>query len=197
MAKAIDRTAFLSDPTRFKIAEFCIGEWRSLEEIARRLGRASGSLSQPRTMHKRKVLEAKTRQGADDRGGTTVFRLNPAWQKALAIARTRQRPELPTTGQDLLLIPLADTPAACKAIPAGIMEVEWAAQLVGESFGLLVAPSPDATGASTMRVLEALGVAGQQIRRLHLKEVMSPARLHDWSRTVAAPRPGNELPPGG
>lgn len=197
MTKALDRTAFLSDPTRFKIAEFCSGEGRSLGEIAARLGRSSGSLSQPETMRKRKALLTTTRRGADGRGGTKVFRLNPVWRDAVAMARTRQRPELPATSQDLLLVPLADTPAACTVIASGVDEIEWAARLVGESFGLLVAPTPDASGASTVRVLKALGPAGQQVKRLHLREVMSPARLHDWSRAIAASRGGNELPSGG
>ncbi len=198
MAKSLDRTSFLAQPTRFKIAEFCHLEWRSLEEIATRLGRAPGSLSQPETMRERKALMTKMRRTADGRGGSKVkvYRLNPTWEADFAAAKMRQRPELPATGQEVLLIPLADTPEACEAIAGGIDEVEWAAQLVGESLGLLVAPSPDPTGGSTIRVLKALGPPGRQARRLRLHEVMSPSRLQDWSSSIALPRSGSALPSG-
>lgn len=196
MAKSLDRTAFLADPTRFKIAEFCSSEWRSVEEIADRLERPSGSLSQPKTMADRKALETKTRPAADGRGGgTKVFRLNPSWRANLNEARDRQRAEAPVSGQDLLLIPLSDTPEACALLAEGIEEIAWAAQLGGESVGLLVAPIADPSGASTMRVLKALGPVGRQARRLQVKEMMSPAQLREWSHAVAAGA-GRELPLG-
>jgi len=197
MAKSLDRISFLSKPTRFKIAEFCDGEWRTLDEIGAMLDRAPGSLSQPKTMRKEGALKTKSRLGADGRGGTEAraYRLNPSWRNVLEMARTRQRPELPAVGQELLLIPLAATSAACAKIVDGIDEVEWGARLTGETFGLLLAPAADATGASTSRVLEALGPVGHEARRLHLKEVMSPAGLQSWSRSVAS-RSSNELPDG-
>jgi hypothetical protein len=196
MPQSLDRTSFLADPTRFEIAEFCISEWRSVEEIAARLGRPSGSLSQPKTMARRKILRTKTRPAADGRErGTTVYRLDPRWRPDLEAARARQRPQAPPSGQDLLLIPLADTPEACALLADGVEEIAWAAQLAGESVGLLVAPAADPSGASTMRVLKALGPVGRQARRLQVKEAMSAARLREWSRSVVADG-GRELPPG-
>lgn len=195
MPRPVDRTAFLANPTRFKIAEFCNQSERSLEEIAERLGRASGSLSQPTTMRKKKALLTKARRGADGRGGKRVFRLNPDWRSALAEARDRQCPDLPVAGQELLLVPLADTPAACEAIAAGIEGIEWAARLTGEWAGLLVATVADSSGETTVRVVKALGSAGRQARRLHLEEVMSPARLRDWSRAISVSS-STRLPPG-
>lgn len=195
MAKRLDRTSFLANPTRFEIANFCNSEWRSAEEIAEQLGRPSGSLSQPKTMAGRKALQTKTRPAADGRG-TRVYRLNPRWRPDFEAARARQRPEAPASGQDLLLIPLSDTPEACALLVEGIEEIAWAAQLAGESVGLLVAPVVDPSGASTMRVLRALGPVGRQARRLQVKETMSAARLREWSRSVAADG-GSELPAGG
>lgn len=196
MAISLDRTSFLANPTRFKIAEFCSSEWRSAEEIAEQIGRPSGSLSQPKTMVGKKVLQTKVRPAADGRGrGTKVYRLNPRWRRNLEAARARQLPEVPANGQDLLLIPLSDTPEACALLAEGVEEIAWAAQLAGESVGLLVAPAVDPSGASTMRVLRALGPVGRQARRLQVKEAMSAARLHEWSRSVAADG-GRELPPG-
>lgn len=191
MPSRLDRTAFLSEPTRLKIAEFCREEPHSVVEIARELGRSTGSLSQPETMLKKKALKSARRKGADDRGGTTVFRLAADWVPALEEARSRRQPELPATGQELLLIPLAQTAAACAVIADGIDEVEWAAEVSGESVGLLVAPRVDRSGANTLRVLSALGSAGEQARRIHLRTVMSPARLREWAAEVA----GGEGPP--
>jgi hypothetical protein len=196
MPKSLDRTNFLANPIRLAIAEFCSSEWRSADEIAERLGRPSGSLSQPKTMAERKVLKTKTRPATGGGGRKAkVYRLNPSWRPDLEAARARRRPEGPANGQDLLLIPLSDTPEACALLADGVEEIAWAAQLAGESVGLMVAPAADPSGAATMRVLKALGPVGRQARRLRVMEVMSAGQLREWSRSVIAGE-SRELPPG-
>lgn len=196
MTNGVDRTAFLSEPTRLRIAELCRDEALTTQEIAAMLERPSGSLSQPKTMRKHKALiEAKKRRPSDGRGQAKAFRLNPAWKGALDEARLRQRPAWSAVRQDLLLIPLSETPAACVAIAAGIEEIEWGAQLGGERTGLVVAPEPGANGTSTIRVVEALREV-TQLMRLQIGDVMSPNELREWSaRAVRRPNSTGELPP--
>lgn len=198
MARAVDRTAFLLEPTRLRVAELCSEEALTFEEIASRLNRPSGSLSQPRTMRKHKALvEARKRKAPDGRGSAKAFRFSSAkdWREALDEARLRQRPAWATSKQDLLLISLRETPAACAAIAAGIDEIEWGAQLGGERTGLVVAPEIDTDGVSTIRVVEALGSVAE-VARLQLDRVMGPGELREWSaRSVRRPGPAGELPP--
>jgi hypothetical protein len=160
MAKSLDRTAFLSEPTRLLIAELCRDEALTDEEIASLLERPSGSLSQPKTMRTHKALvRGKKRRPSDGRGAAETSRFNPdpVWGEALDEARRRQRRVWTAGRQDLLLIPLHETPAACAAIATGIAEIEWGAQLAGERAGLVVAPQAGTDGASTIRVVQALG----------------------------------------
>lgn len=197
MTKALDRTAFLSEPTRLRIAELCRDEALTDEEIASLLNRPSGSLSQPETMRKHKALvRAKKRKPSDGRGPAAASRFNPApaWREALDEAR-RRRSAWATTKQDLLLIPLRETPAACAAIAVGIPEIEWGAQLAGERTGLVVAPQADVDGASTIRVVEALETVAE-IVRLQLSNVMNPGQLRAWSaRAVRGSSSAGDLPP--
>jgi hypothetical protein len=198
MAKSLDRTAFLTEPTRLQIAELCLEEALTDEEIAASLGRPLGSLSQPRTMRTHKALiRGKKRNAADGRGAKETSRFNPApaWAEALQEARRRQRPAWPDDPRDLLLISLNETPNACAAIAAGIPEIEWGAQLGGERTGLLVAPQVDMDGANTIRVVSKLGPAVSVVR-LQLNEVMSPNELRAWAaRSMPAPGSTGELPP--
>lgn len=196
MAKGVDRTEFLSEPTRMRIAEMCRGQALTFEEIARRLGRTLGSLSQPATMvkHGALVRERRSRQRADDRGGATAFCLSRRWEGALDEARQRQRPAWGQLRQDLLLIPLSETPAACAAIAEGIPEIEWGAEITGERLGLVVAPQSGGDGTSTSRVIRALADVGQ-IARLHLERTMSPHELRTWSQRVVSGPEKRELPP--
>lgn len=188
MTKTVDRTAFLSEPTRLRIAELCSEEALTLEEIAERLQRPSGSLSQPRTMRKhRALIAAKKRGPSDSRGPAKAYRFNSssAWKEALDEARLRQRPSWATANQDLLLIPLHGTAAACAAIAAGIDEIEWGARVGSERFGLVVAPEADIDGVNLIRVVEALG-SDPEIARLQVGRVMGPGELREWSAQAAS-----------
>jgi DNA-binding transcriptional ArsR family regulator len=186
MPPKVDRTAFLLEPTRMKIAELCRDESLSLSEIAAELGRPSGSLSQPRTMLRRKALIEGQRGGASDgRGGARTFRLNGNWKSALDEARLRRRPNWSTVRRDLLVVQLADTPAACAAVAEGIPDIEWGAQVRGAVTGLVLAPSADGDGASTVRVVAALGAVSARVAELHLSDVMAPAELREWSARAA------------
>ena len=198
MAAPLDRTAFLSEPTRLRIAELCYEEDLADEEIAASLERPLGSLSQPGTMRAHKALiRGKKRKAADGRGAVETSRFNPAtvWTEALEKARRQQHPAWPGAKQDLLLISLRETPGACAAIAAGVPDIEWGAQLGGERTGLVVAPQVDTDGASTIRVVEALGPVADVVR-LQLSKVMSPGELQAWSNRVVQ-RSGStgELPP--
>ena len=195
MSKAVDRTAFLSEPTRLRIAELCREEALTLEEIAASLGRRPGSLSQPKTMRERKALLSGKRKPADGRGPAKTYRLNPAWEEALEEARSRQRPPWATARQDLLLIPMSEMPTACAAIAGGVIGIEWGAQVRGERMGLVLAPESNSDSASTVRVLKALEAVAQ-IATLELGHVMSPGELREWSaRAVREPGSIGQLPP--
>jgi hypothetical protein len=94
----------------------------------------------------------------------------------------------------LLVISLADTPAACATIAAGVEGIEWGARLKGEVSGLALAPEADPDDAATMRLIEALG-AQRPITRLHFSEVMGPGDLRDWASRVRSGRePVGQLP---
>jgi hypothetical protein len=197
MAKSLDRTTFLSEPTRLQIAELCRAEELTDEEIALTLGRPLGSLSQLKTMRTHEaLLRGKKRKSVDGRepAKTSRFNPHPEWVEALEEVRRRQRPAWAEMPQDLLLIPLSETPAACAAIAAGIPEIEWGAEVTGERLGLVVAPQSGGDGANTGRVVKALGGIAQ-IARLHLRDVMSPHELRAWSERVAGASPTGELPP--
>jgi len=197
MPKSLDRTAFLSEPTRLQIAELCSEDDLTDEEIAAALGRSLGSVSAPRTMRAHGALiRGKTRKATDGRGAAKTSRFNPAsvWTQALEEAQRQRWVDRPGSSRDLLLISLRETPAACAAIAAGIPDIEWGAQLGGERTGLVVAPQVDRDGASTIRVMEALG-SEVDVVRLHLDEVMSPPELRSWSARVAPSRSSaGELP---
>jgi hypothetical protein len=197
MAKALDRTAFLAEPTRLKIAELCSGEALTDEEIAGLLGRPSGSLSQPKTMRAHKaLLRGKKRKPSDGRSAAETSHFNPApvWSEALDEARRQQQRAWTPGEQDLLLIPLHETPAACTAIAGGIEEIEWGARLMGERAGLVIAPQIGTGGTSTIRVVQALGSLNG-IARLQLGDVMGPDELRRWSaRSVGGSSAMGELP---
>lgn len=197
MAQSLDRTAFLSEPTRLRIAEICKDEALTFEEIAAMLERPSGSLSQPGTMLKHGALveDKRRRKRVDGRSKARAFRLAKSWRSNLGEAQERRRPPWADREQSLLLIPLSETPAACAAIASGIADIEWGARVNGESVGLVVAPQSDADGSSTVRVVQALqGVA--RITRLQLNQVMSPSELREWSgRAVQGSSSAGELPP--
>jgi len=192
MSKRVDRTRFLSDPIRLRIAELCRDQPRTRAELATALGRDAGSLSQPRTMANRGALEERSRAKASDGRPAKVYRLKKSWQPALKSAREQQQPAWPEDGQDLLLIPLANTADACAAIARGIPDIEWGAPVRGGAAGIVIAPLQGRNGAGTLRVLKALGGVAPQIMALHLGAPMSASALREWSRQVD----GKELPPG-
>jgi len=167
MAKEADRIAFLAEPTRLKIAEWCASESLSREEIARRLNRASGSLSAPDTMLRRKALIAAG-SSAGARGGrpAELLRLNPAWRRALTEALGRRLPGALEPGTDLLLIPLAATETACSVLASGKVEMEWGARMDGEQIGLILSPRRDPQSRATIRAVAALDRAGVRAARV-------------------------------
>jgi len=195
MARPGDRTAFLTaNETRLKIAEWCSKEALSRAEIAKRLNRPAGAVSAPDTMLRRKALvRVGTSVGQPGRRPERL-RLNPSWKTALNQALRRRMPTHLAPGTDLLLIQLASAQDACRVLAEGPPDVAWGAQLHGEQLGLLIAPTPDASGASTVRVSAALADVGVAAVRLRLEELMSPAELRSWATGIAAPPAG--LPDG-
>jgi hypothetical protein len=143
-------------------------------------------------MVKRGALEERSRSKASDGRPAKVYQLKKSWKKALEGAQERHRPTWPMPGQDLLLVPLADTAAVCAAIARGIPDIEWAVAVHGGGAGLVLAPSPLTNGVSRIRVLDALREAAPQIMTLHLGKPMNATDLRAWSSEVA----GNELPSG-
>jgi hypothetical protein len=190
MAVQADRTAFLAEPTRLKIAEWCASERLSREEIARRLDRPSGGLSAPDTMIRRKALVVVGVAAARHGGRRAeLLRLNPTWRKPLAEALRRRLPGGLEPGTDLLLIPLAATESACTVIANGNVELAWGARLEGEQLGLILSPRRDPQSRATIRAVAALDSAGVRAARLRLQSVMAPEELREWARIVS----GNEL----
>jgi hypothetical protein len=195
MSKPVDRTRFLSEPTRLAIAELCLGRTLTLGEIAHKLGREPGSLSGPETMADHGALKRRKRRAASQgRREATSYAFNPAWRAALDAARAARERRRWTPGRDLLVISLADTPAACATIAAGVEGIEWGARLKGEVSGLALAPEADPDDAATLRLIDALGVQ-RPITRLHFSEVMGPRDLRDWASRIRGGRnPVGQLP---
>jgi DNA-binding transcriptional ArsR family regulator len=192
MSFEVDRTRFLEEPTRLRIAELCRDEALSLAEIAAELGRQPGSLSQHRTMLDWEALVAGEPRASDGRGQAKTYRLNNDWEEALVEARRRRRPSWPDARQELLLVPLADVPAACAAIAEGIADVDWGAEVRGGMSGLVLAPALG--GGSTVRVIERLREIAPRVVPLQLGDVMGPGELREWSREAAG-LSTKELPP--
>jgi hypothetical protein len=197
MSNQVDRIRFLDDPTRLEIARLCRDEWLTRAEIAVKLGREAGSLSQPKTMLGRGALEKRPRKKGSDGRGSTAFRLKRSWRKALDEARARTSPAWPVPGQDLLFIPVGEITGACAVLAAGVPGIAWGAQATGGPGGLgglVLAPSVDDDGINTIHLIEALkgGVPG--IARLQFGETMSKSELQMWSSRVSGR--GAELPPG-
>lgn len=186
MKQRVDRTRFLSEPTRLAIAELCLGRALTLGEIARELEREPGSLSSPGTMAEHGALRRRARRAASrGRQGATSYVFNPAWRDALEAARAASERRGWTGGRDLLVVSLADTPAACNMIAAGVEGIEWGAQLGGEMTGLALAPVGDPDGAGTLRLIAALG-AQRPVMRLQFSETMGPSELRSWASRVSA-----------
>lgn len=192
MSEREDRIRFLSDPIRLRIAELCHHEWRTQGELSTELGREAGSLSQPRTMARRGALEERPRSTASSGRRAKTYRLKKSWGSALETAMEQQRPAWPEPGQDLLIIPLADTADACAAIAKGIPDIEWGATVRGGIAGLVLAPTPRPNGVGRIRALKALRGVAPQVMALQLDPPMSGSALREWSSQVVA----NELPPG-
>jgi hypothetical protein len=182
MPNRLDRIGFLREPTRLAIAELCRDEALTLAEIASELQRRPGSLSQPKTMLTNgALLPGPRRNGADGRGGGSTYRLNPDWEAALDEARRGRAPTWPEARQDLLLIPLLGSGRAMAALASAMpAEIEWGARVHGGMSGLILAPSPDDGGGSTIRVVDALSGAVPEILELHLSKIMAPAELRAW-----------------
>lgn len=197
MTQRVDRTRFLSEPTRLAIAELCLGRALTLGEIARKLGREAGSLSGPETMAEHGALKRRKRPAASrGRRQATTYLFNPLWRDALEDARAAKERRGWTGGRDLLIVSLADTPAACTTIAAGVEGIEWGARLGGELSGLALAPASDPDNAITLRLIDALSVQ-RTVTRLHFSEVMGPAELRDWADRVSSGRdPAGQLPAG-
>lgn len=197
MSSEADRIRFLGEPTRLKVAGLCRDQWLTRGEIAGMLGREAGSLSQPTTMVKRGALEMKPRKKGSDGRDSTVFKLKVAWRSALDEARARGAPMWPAREQDLLVIPLQDVPEACAILAKGVPGIEWGARVSGARGGLgglILAPSLDADGANTVRVVAALGGSTPGLVRLQLGQVMGEAELRGWSTRVSGGT--GELPAG-
>lgn len=197
MQTRVDRTRFLSEPTRLAVAELCLGRALTLGEIARQLGREPGSLSSPETMADHGALKRRGRRAASrGRRGATSYIFNPAWREALDAARASNEHRRWTGGRDLLIISLLDTPAACTTIAAGVEGIEWGARLEGEMSGLVLAPTSDPDSAATLRLIDALG-AQRPLTRLHFSEVMGASELRNWANRVSGGRdPAGQLPAG-
>lgn len=197
MPDRVDRIRFLAEPTRLEIARLCRDHWLTRAEIAVKLGREAGSLSQPKTMLKRGALEMRPRKKGSDGRDSTTFHLKRGWRMVLDEARAQASPAWPTPGQDLLVIPIEEVPDACEVLAKGVPGIAWGAQANGGRGGLgglILAPAVDADGANTIRVIAALKGSTPGIARLQLGKTMSKTELQSWSARVGGR--GGELPAG-
>jgi hypothetical protein len=182
-----DRIAFLlEDETRLQIAQWCEAEELSREDLARRLNRPSGGLSAPTTMLNRGALRRAASRGSKGQAGRRAKRLtlDPAWAVALHEALKRRTPAVLERGTAFLLVPLAETENACRALAAGIDEIAWGARLDGEQLGLILSPHPDVDSRAMIRAVAALARAGAQPLRVQLQRPMAAAELREWAATV-------------
>jgi hypothetical protein len=192
MAILEDRTKFLaSDPTRLKIACWCSTEQLSRGEIASRLERASGSISAPDTMLRRRAL---IHAGFGDSGGSgrkaRLLKLNPQWRESMQQALRLQRPAVLEPGTDLLLIPFTSMLSACEVLSQGVQEIDWGVQLSGEQIGLLLGTHSDPEGGATIRAVASLERAGVKPVRLRLQTPVAAEELRRWAVKVV----GDETP---
>ena len=198
MAAPRDRVAFLaSSETRLRIAQWCATEALSREEIAERLNRPSGGLSAPNTMARRKALVPAGYTSPSENGRRAeLLKLSPSWRAVLRRAEQLRPPGALIAGTDLLLVPLAETEAACQVISAGAPDIDWGMELAGDQLGVLLASRRDGRGQSTIRVAAQLERAGAHPMRLRLNTPMSSAELQSWAKQVISPRPKRSLPRG-
>lgn len=141
------------------------------------------------------LVPGHRRLGGDGRAGAKTFRLNREWEAALDQARQSLAPTWPTSHQDLLLIPLADTEGAAAILASGVPpEVEWGARVHGAGSGLVLAPVADGGERGALRVVETLGAIGPRVAELHLSKIMAPPELQRWC--AGEKDAGRELSPG-
>ena len=101
---------------------------------------------------------------------------------AEAHAATRTVP----AGVDLVLVPAAETFAACTAIANRDVGAAWGAPLRGEQMGLLLCPSArSGDDAAALRLLAGLASHGVRGLRLHVTESMASDELRGWAATIA------------
>jgi hypothetical protein len=176
-----DRIRFLAEPLRLRIALLCRDESLSLNQIAKALERAPGSLSQPGTMVGHGALTARKRRGSARGRQTRVFRLAPAWRPAVDEAQRRARPAWPTPGQDLVVVPFSSLRAVGRILESEVGGVDWAAEIRGGAAGLLVAPTAEDGGS---RILAMLSEVADGLATLRVEKVMSPLELRRWSQDL-------------
>src|ERR1700722_5055312 len=163
MSVLADRTAFLAgNDLRLQVAEWCRSEQLSREEIAKRAGRASGSMSAPDTMLGRGALvEVADESPKEGPRRARTLKLNPEWEQALENALGLKRPASLEAGSDLLLISLGSTEDACSVLAEyELDDIEWGTRLDGEQMGLMISPRRDMDSRSTIRAVAALERAG-------------------------------------
>lgn len=178
-----DRIRFLEDPMRLRIAKLCREGRLSLNELAKALGRAPGSLSQPRTMVSHGALTEARRQRSTTGAPVRVFGLTRSWAGALSEAERRNRPTWPNSGQDLVVIPFTSLQAVSELLSSDTEGIGWAAEVRGGAAGLLLAPEAEGSVAAARVLAKLYGVA-DGLATLRVEEVMSPQELRDWSRRL-------------
>jgi len=178
------------------VARACAEVARTKSQIGHELDRAPGSLTAVSTLERRGVLRTAGRvEARGTRPGGQQWLLDPAWTSALqdaeVLAASRSLPE----GADLVIVPSAETVAACEALASGDVSVAWGSPLRGEQMGLLLCPSAKADDAAALRLMAGLGRRGVRAIRLHLSETMASAELKAWAHTVSDTGRGAIAPP--
>lgn len=182
MESLADRIEFLSRSPRLEIARLCEEEELTREQIAKALGRPSGSVSSTETLVKRGVLEPvanfdEPRRGR--RGELLRLSQDPLWKQAVSSAQQGLSYRV-EEGYEILLVSVRSV-AHLGSSYAGL-NVLWAAEVHGENIGLLMVLAPDATGRQIYHVMAAFEASGVEAMRLRVGRTQDAQQL---SRFIA------------